>query len=190
MIEKNFIIKNLQKENENLKIEIENKNNEIEKLKKSFEEITIQYENKYEDDKKQIIDDYEGKIQKIIENVENSKNNLIDLIDKRELDIKDVLEVKNEEIKKLKMDIKKIKDELNCHKMNLVRTRDEKNRLLKENNIIKNRNFQNECNEKVQTNEINNLKKENEELYGQIDKLRIELSKLDRMIYGKVRTKF
>ena len=51
-------------------------------------------------------------------------------------------------------------------------------------------NFQNECNGQVQTSEINNLKKENETLYEQIDKLKIELSKLDIMIYGKVRTKF
>ena len=50
--------------------------------------------------------------------------------------------------------------------------------------------FQNECNEKIQYNENNNLKKENEDLYQQIDKLKIELSKYDMMIYGKPRTKF
>ena len=65
-----------------------------------------------------------------------------------------------------------------------------KNRLLKENQIIKNRNFENECNGQVQISEINNLKKENEDLYGQIDRLKIELSKLDKLIYGKVRTNF
>ena len=188
--EKKILIQNLENENEQLKNELNLKNNEIEKLKNSFEEITLQYENKYEDDKKQIINDYEQKIEKIVESVENSKNSLINLIDKREKDIKEVLEQKNEEIKILNIDINKLKDELNCHKTNLIRIRDEKNRLLKENQIIKNRNFQNECNEQVQISEINNLKKENEDLYQQIDKLKIELSKLDKMIYGKVRTNF
>ena len=188
--EKNLIIQNLKKENEQLKNELNIKNNEIQKLKNSFEEITLQYENKYEDDKKQIIDDYEQKIVQIVENVEKSKNSLISLIDKREIDIKDALEQKNGEIKKLNNDINKLKDELNCHKTNLIRIRDEKNRLLKENQIIKNRNFENECNGQVQISEINNLKKENEDLYGQIDRLKIELSKLDKLIYGKVRTNF
>ena len=188
--EKNIIIENLQKENQELKNDLNNKNNEIQKLKNSFDEITLQYENKYEDDKKQIINDYEQKIKEIVENVENSKNSLISLIDKRENDIKEVLELKNNEIKKLNDDINKMKDELNCHKTNLIKISKERNCLLKENQIIKNRNYQNECNEQVQISEINNLKRENEELYEQIDKLKIELSKLDKMIYGKIRTKF
>ena len=188
--DKNILIERLQKENAQLKNDLSIKNNEIQKLKNSFDEITLQYETKYEDDKKQIINDYELKIKEIVENVEKSKNSLISLIDKRENDIKEVLELKNNEIKKLNMDINKMKDELNCHKTNLIKISNERNGLLKENQIIKNRNYQNECNEQVQISEINNLKKENEELYGQIDKLKIELSKLDKMIYGKIRTKF
>jgi len=187
---KNIVIQNLQKENQNLKNELNIKNTEIEKLKNSFEELTYQYENKYEDDKKQIINDYEQKIKEIVEKVENSKNSLISMVDKREMDIKEILEQKNNEIQSLNMNINRLKDELNCHKTNLIKIRDEKNNLLKENQFIKNMNFQNECNGQVQTSEINNLKKENETLYEQIDKLKIELSKLDRMIYGKVRTNF
>lgn len=187
---KNIVIKNLQKENENLKNQLNIKNNEIAKLKNSFEEITLQYENKYEDDKKQIINDYEQKIKEIVEKIENSKNSLISMVDKREMDMQEILEQKNNEIQNLNMNINRLKDEINCHKTNLIKIRDEKNILLKENQFIKNRNFQNECNGQVQTSEINNLKKENETLYEQIDKLKIELSKLDRMIYGKVRTNF
>ena len=187
---KNIVIQNLQKENQNLKNELNIKNTEIEKLKNSFEELTYQYENKYEDDKKQIINDYEQKIKEIVEKVENSKNSLISMVDKREMDIKEILEQKNNEIQSLNMNINRLKDELNCHKTNLIKIRDEKNNLIKENQFIKNMNFQNECNGQVQTSEINNLKKENETLYEQIDKLKIELSKLDRMIYGKVRTNF
>ena len=187
---KNIVIKNLQKENENLKNELNMKNNEIAKLKNSFEELTFQYENKYEDDKKQIINDYEQKIKEIVEKIENSKNSLISMVDKREMDIKEILEQKDNEIHNLNININRLKDELNCHKTNLIKIRDEKNNLLKENQFIKNRNFQNECNGQVQTSKINNLKKENETLYEQIDKLKIELSKLDRMIYGKVRTNF
>ena len=188
--EKNIIIKKLKEENIKLKNDLNSKNNEIIKLKNSFEEINMQYENKYEEDKKKIINDYEQKIKEIVENVENSKNNLISFIDKIELDIKNVLELKNKEIMKLNDNINKLKEELNCHKTHLIKIKEEKNMLLKENQIIKNINFQNECNEKVQISEINNLKKENEDLYEQNDKLKIELSKLDKMIYGKVRTKF
>ena len=138
---KNIVIQNLQKENQNLKNELNIKNNEIEKLKNSFEELTYQYENKYEDDKKQIINDYEQKIKEIVEKVENSKNSLISMVDKREMDIKEILEQKNNEIQSLNMNINRLKDELNCHKTNLIKIRDEKNNLLKENQFIKNMNF-------------------------------------------------
>ena len=84
------------------------------------------------------------------------------------------------------MEINKLKDELKCHKTNLIRIRDEKNRLIKENQIINNKNLKNECFRQTQIIEINNLRKENDELYEQIERLKIELSKLDKMIYGKV----
>ena len=186
MKEKDKIIETLKIENEKLKEDIEIKNNEIVKLKNSFEEITLQYENKYEDDKKQIINDYELKFKKIVENFENSKNSLIDSIDKRENDIKDIIDLINNEIRKLNLEINKLKDELKCHKTNLIRIRDEKNRLIKENQIINNKNLKNECFRQTQIIEINNLRKENDELYEQIERLKIELSKLDKMIYGKV----
>ena len=184
--EKNIIIENLKKENEKLKDDLEIKNNEIIKLKNSFEEITMQYENKYEDDKKQIINDYEQKLKEIVENFENSKNSLIDSIDKREKDIKDIIDLKNNEIRKLNLEINKLKDELKCHKTNLIRIRDEKNRLIKENQKINNKNIKSECFSQTQISEINNLRKENDELYEQIERLKIELSKLDKMIYRKV----
>jgi hypothetical protein len=187
---KNQIIQNIQKENEDLKNELNFKNQEIEKLHKSFDELTLQYETKFEENKNELIKEYEEKIAKIIEKFEESKDSLIESIDSREIEIKEILEIKNMEIKKLNLEINDLKDELNCHKINLIKIRDEKNYLYKENGIIKNKNFQNECNEKLQINEINNLKKENEDLYQQIDKLKIELSKLDLMIYGKVREKF
>lgn len=188
--EKKLIIQNLQKDNEKLKKDLEIKDIEIQKLKNSFEEITLQYEKKYENEKNQIINECGEKIKIIVENFEKSKNNLITLIDKRENEIKDMFEIKNNEIRNLNLDVNKLKDELKCHKTNLIRIRDEKNRLLKENQIIKNRNILKECNDQLQITEINNLKKENEGLYCQIDRLKIELSKLDKMIYGMVRTKF
>ena len=188
--QKNQIIEKLQKENEDLKKELNIKNEEISKLHKSFDELTLQYETKFEENKNDIMKDYQEKITEIISKFEASKNSLIESIDTREAEIKEILEIKNEEIKKLNIDIKKLKEELNCHKINLIKIRDDKTYLIKENEMLKNKFIQNECNKKIQINEINNLKKENDDLYQQIDKLKIELSKLDILIYGKARNKF
>ena len=188
--QKNQIIQNLQNENEQLKNELNSKNNEIEKLQKSFDELTLQYETKYEENKNNLAKEFQEKMSQIIQTFEGSKNNLIESIDNRETEIKDILEIKNNEINNLYLNLQNLQDELNCHKINLIKIRDERNYLLKENEIIKKKLFQNECNEKIQFNENNNLKKENEDLYQQIDKLKIELSKYDMMIYGKPRTKY
>ncbi len=188
--QKNQIIQKLQQENEELKNELNIKNNEIENLHKSFNELTLQYETKFEENKNELVKDFQEKMTQIIEKFESSKNDLIESIDNRESEIKDILEIKNNEINKLNLEIQNLKDELNCHKINLIKIRDDRNYLLKENEVIKKKIFQNVCNEKIQINEIDNLKKENEDLYQQIDKLKIELSKLDVMIYGKPRTKF
>ena len=188
--QKNQIIQKLQEENEELKNELNIKNNEIENLHKSFNELTSQYETKFEENKNELVKDFQEKMAQIIQKFESSKNDLIESIDNRESEIKDILEIKNNEINKLNLELQNLKDELNCHKINLIKIRDDRNYLLKENEVIKKKIFQNECNEKIQINEIDNLKKENEDLYQQIDKLKIELSKLDVMIYGKPRTKF
>ena len=188
--QKNQIIQNLQKENEQLKNELNLKNSEIEKLHKSFDELTLQYETEFEENKNNLGKEFQEKMTQIIQTFEASKNDLIESIDNRETEIKDILEIKNNEINNLYINLQNLKDELNCHKINLIKIRDERNYLLKENEIIKNKLFQNDCNEKIQINENNNLKKENEDLYQQIDKLKIELSKYDVMIYGKPRTKF
>ena len=188
--QKNQIIDKLQKENEELKNELNIKNEEIQKLHKSFDDLTLEYETKFEEQKNLLMKDCQEKIEDIISKFESAKDSLIESIDTREIEIKEILEIKNEEIKKLNYDLKNLNEELNCHKINLIKIRDEKNLLSKENELLKNKTFQNECNGKIQISEINNLKKENEDLYQQIDKLKIELSKLDLLIYGKVRNKF
>ena len=188
--QKNQIIEKLQKENEELKNELNIKNEEIQKLHKSFDDLTLEYETKFEEQKNLLMKDCQEKIEDIISKFESAKDSLIESIDTREIEIKEILEIKNEEIKKLNYDLKNLNEELNCHKINLIKIRDEKNLLSKENELLKNKTFQNECNGKIQISEINNLKKENEDLYQQIDKLKIELSKYDMMIYGKPRTKF
>ena len=188
--QKNQIIQNLQKENEELKNGLNLKKEEIEKLHKSFDELTLQYETKFEEQKNLLMKDCQDKIEAIIKKCESAKDALIESIDTREIEIKEILDIKNNEIKKLNVDLKNLKEELNCHKINLIKIRDDKNILLKENEFLKNKTFKNECDGKMQISEINNLKKENDDLYQQIDKLKIELSKLDMLIYGKVRNKF
>ena len=73
----------------------------------------------------------------IIQTFEGSKNNLIESIDNRETEIKDILEIKNNEINNLYLNLQNLQDELNCHKINLIKIRDERNYLLKENEIFK-----------------------------------------------------
>ena len=46
------------------------------------------------------------------------------------------------------------------------------------------------CDSKMQMNEINRLDEENRKLSAENDDLKVQLSKLDKMIYGKIRPNF
>ena len=185
---KDLKIKNLEKEIEKLKETISQKDDEIFNMKNSFDEMSTQYEQKYNDATKNLMNEYENKIKDMISNFENSKNNLINLVDEREKDVKYALDEKNKVIFELNESINNLKEELKCHKANLIKIKNDKNGLLQENIQMKDEIFQFQCNNQVWMNEINKLKKENEDLYIQIDKLKIELSRMDKIIYGRVRT--
>ena len=184
---KDLKIKNLQKKIEELKIIISQKDEEIFNMKNSFDEISTQYEQKYNNSVKDLINEYENKMKDMISNFENSKNNLINLVDEREKDVKNALDEKNKVILELNESINNLKEELKCHKTNLIKIRNDKEGLLQENIQMRDEIFQFQCNNQVYVNEINRLKKENEDLYIQTDKLKIELSRMDKIIYGRVR---
>ena len=182
--EKNNEINELKNENERINQELNNKNEELIKIKNSFEIITKQYENEFSEEKNKIINGYELKIAEIVKNVENTKNNLVNLIEQREFDMKNILDEKNSEIFKLNEINKKIKEELESHKMNLVNIKNNKENLYKENQKLKNEIHKLDCDTQLQTNEIMRIQQENQTLYEENNKLKIELNKLDNIIYN------
>ena len=182
--EKNIEIKELKNENERLNQELNNKNEELIKIKNSFEIITKQYEKEFSEEKNKIINEYELKIEEIVKNVENNKNNLVDLIEQREFDMKNILDEKNSEIFKLTEINKKMKEELESHKMNLVNIKNNKENLYKENQKLKNEIHKLDCDTQLQINEILRIQQENQSLYEENNKLKIELNKLDNIIYS------
>ena len=182
--EKNIEINELKTENERINEELKNKNEELIKIKNSFEILTKQYEEEFSEEKNKIINEYELKIEQIVKNVEYTKNNLVNLIEQREFDMKNIIDEKNGEIFKLKETNKKMKEELESHKMNLVNIKNNKENLYKENQKLKNEIHKLDCDTQLQTNEILRIQQENQSLYEENNKLKMELNKLDNIIYS------
>ena len=182
--EKNNLINDLKNENEHLNFEIKNKNEELIKAQNSFEIMSKQYEKEFSEEKSKIINDYEIKIEEIVKSVESTKNNLMNLIEQREFDMKNILDEKNTEIFKLNELNKKMKAELESHKINLINIKSNKENLYKENQKLKNEIHKLDCDTQLQVNEIMRIQQENQTLYEENNKLKIELNKLDNIIYS------
>ena len=182
--EKNNLINDLKNENERLNFEIKNKNEELIKAHNSFEIMSKQYEKEFSEEKSKIINDYEIKIEEIVKSVESTKNNLMNLIEQREFDMKNILDEKNTEIFKLNELNKKMKAELESHKINLINIKSNKENLYKENQKLKNEIHKLDCDTQLQVNEIMRIQQENQTLYEENNKLKIELNKLDNIIYS------
>ena len=190
MNEKQEIISNLNNTIEDLKNTLSKKNEENYKMKNSFDLMTKQYEQKFNDDKEKLIKEYEDKINNIVDNVECTKNKLLKLVDDREFDIKNALDTKKSELNKLNEENQKLKEEVECHKLNVIRMRDERDYLANQNEQLKKCESQYQCDGQIQTNEINRLNEENRKLCEENDDLKCQITKLDKLIYGKIRPTF
>ena len=182
--EKNILLNELKSENERINQELKEKNDELYKIKNSFEIMTKQYEREFSEEKNKIINEYEAKIEEIVANVETSKNNLVNLIEQRELDMKNILNEKNNEINKLNEMNKLIKKELESHKINLVNLRNNKDNLYQENQNLKRELHKLDCDSQLQSNEILRIQEENSILLEENNRLKTELNKLDTIIYN------
>ena len=149
--------------------------------------MTKQYEQKFNDDKEKLIKEYEDKINNIVDNVECTKNKLLKLVDDREFDIKNALDSKKSELNKLNEENQKLKEEVECHKLNVIRMRDERDYYANENEQLKKNENQYQCNSQIQNNEINQLNEEIRKLCEENDDLKCQITKLDKIIYGKIR---
>ena len=75
-------------------------------------------------------------------------------------------------------------------KINLVKIRDERDFFRCQLEQMKQNENSFICDSKMQMNEINRLDEENRKLSAENDDLKVQLSKLDKMIYGKIRPNF
>ena len=122
-----------------------------------------------------------------VEDVEETKDKLIKLIDNREIDIKNIVDSNKMQIQNLNEEITKLKEEIECHKVNLLKVRDERDYLQTQINSLKQNENAYICDNQMQINEINRLADDNKRLNEENDQLKIQLSKLDKLIYGKIR---
>jgi N-terminal acetyltransferase B complex non-catalytic subunit len=170
-----------------LEMELQAKDGEIFKLKNSFDVVMCQNEQMLKEQRRNIIEEYETKIEGIVKDVEETKDKLIKLIDNREIDIKNIVDSNKMQIQNLNEEITKLKEEIECHKVNLVKVRDERDYLQSQINSMKQNENAYICDNQMQINEINRLADDNKRLNEENDQLKIQLSKLDKLIYGKIR---
>ena len=108
----------------------------------------------------------------------------------REIDIKNIVDSNKTEIYKLNEIISKQQEEIECHKVNLIKIRDERDYFRCQLEQMKQNENSYICDGKMHINEINRLDEENRKLAAENDELKIQLSKLDKIIYGKIRPNF
>ena len=178
--EKDEIISELKNENQRMYDQL-NKNKE--EYNNSYDYMRNQYEKEFGEERKKIINEYENKIGKIVNNVENSKNNLLNKVEQRENDLQKILEEKNKEINNLIEMNQDMKQELESHKINLVNVKSDKDYLAKENQKLKKEIHSLDCDSQLQSNEILRIQEQYKLLWDENDKLKIELNKLDSIIY-------
>ena len=152
--------------------------------------MMTQNEQMLKDQKQQIITEYEDRIEKIVNDVDVTKDKLLKLVDEREIDIKNIVDSNKTEIYKLNEIINKQQEEIECHKVNLIKIRDERDYFRCQLEQMKQNENSYICDGKMHINEINRLDEENRKLAAENDELKIQLSKLDKIIYGKIRPNF
>ena len=184
------VIANLNSRIRELEEIIRSKDEELFKLKNSFDVMMTQNEQMLKDQKQQIVSEYEDKIEKIVTDVDLTRDKLLKLVDEREIDIKNIIDSNKTEIMKLNEVIKKQQEDMECHKINLVKIRDERDFFRCQLEQMKQNENSFICDSKMQMNEINRLDEENRKLSAENDDLKVQLSKLDKMIYGKIRPNF
>ena len=182
--EKELKLNELKNENDRINMELKEKNDELYKIKNSFEILSKQYEKEFSEEKNKIIHEYEEKIEEIVKNVENTKNNLVNLIEQREFDMKNILDEKNTQINKLSESNRLMKQELESHKINLINVKNNKDNLYQENQKLKQELHKLDCDSQLQSNEILRIQEENQLLINENNNLKIELNKLDTIIYS------
>jgi hypothetical protein len=113
------------------KIEYNNKNSELEKairykeeeflmMKDNYENKIYNYENRLEESKNKITYDYEIKIEKIIEQMEEMREKFNKMLIERDRELKNLVKIKQEDDMSYQKEIDKLKDEIDCHKQNIL----------------------------------------------------------------------
>lgn len=186
----NRVICKLNSRIKELEDQLRKKDDEMLKIKNSFDVMMTQNEQMLKDQKQQIITEYEDRIEKIVNDVDVAKDKLLKLVDEREIDIKNIVDSNKTEIYKLNEIISKQQEEIECHKVNLIKIRDERDYFRCQLEQMKQNENSYICDGKMHINEINRLDEENRKLAAENDELKIQLSKLDKIIYGKIRPNF
>ena len=157
-------------------------------MKNSFDLNSQKYKQQFNDDKNKLIKEYEDKLSNIVDNVESSKNKLLKLVDEREFEIKNTLNNKTIELSKLIEENEKLKEEIEYHKLNLIKIREER-----DNYAIQNEQLQkneNKNNSETKYNEINKLKEEIKQLNVENNDLKNQINKFQKFINNKINTNF
>ncbi len=186
--EKDKIILNLNNNIYKLQNNLLEKTEENYKMKNSFDLMSQQYKQQFNDDKNKLIKEYEDKLSNIVDNVESSKNKLLKLVNDREFEIKNTLDNKTIELSKLIEENKKLKEENKYHKLNLIKIRNERDNYVKQNEQIQKN--ENKNNSYITNNEINNLKEEIKKLKIENDNLKNQIKKFEKIIHNKINTNF
>ena len=122
-------------------------------MKNSFDLKSQKYKQQFNDDKNKLIKEYEDKLSNIVDNVESSKNKLLKLVDEREFEIKNTLNNKTIELSKLIEENEKLKEEIEYHKLNLIKIREERDNYANQNEQLQKN--KNKNNSETKYNEIN-----------------------------------
>lgn len=147
-----------------LEVLLGKKDDELLKLKCSFDTMMTQNENLIQEQRGSIVKEYENKINDVLNAFEATKENLTKMIEEREVDIKSIIEANRNEGNDYNLVISKLQKEVECHKANIIKLRDERDYLKEQNSIIANKEDNYLSNGQSQDYEIRRLMDENQHL--------------------------
>lgn len=102
------------------------KDEEIIKFRESSNSKMINFERAVQDEKNNVINRYEVNIERLITELETSKEKMTNIIHERERDIRSIIDKHKSEYNNYEHAIKVLKEEIECHKTNILALRDKK----------------------------------------------------------------
>ena len=168
--------------------EVQKRDSEILSLKNQLSVVERNNYSEKEDLQNKIKSDFDEKMNELILNFQAMQEKSKVLLDEKEKEIENLNKGIYENTNQKERETEELKEEINCHKQNLICYRERRLELESEIKNLKEivENYKKDS--KMKNHEVKILESQNEDLIKENDEIKIQLNKLDKLVYGKIRS--